>query len=100
MLQDNYETLAGNGTFSSVVPDVEKGQAVLLLDSGTSYAYAPEAMVTAMYKNVPGATFDSGVGQCTLCLIKIGLILNLICFIVGQWTVPCDQQVFLGLWIG
>lgn len=45
------------------MPNVQKGQAVLLLDSGTSYAYAPEAMVTAMYKNVPGATFDAGAGM-------------------------------------
>ncbi|KAF8306452.1 acid protease [Clavulina sp. PMI_390] len=79
ILIDKYETLSGNATFKSAVPNVSSGQGVMLLDSGTAYAYAPSDMVNAMYQNVPGATFSSSA---------------------GQWTVPCNQQVFLGIWIG
>lgn len=79
ILIDAYETSAGKATFTSAVKGVSNGQGVLLLDTGTSYVYAPTDLVTAMYKGVPGATFDASG---------------------GQWNVPCDQQVFLGFWIG
>lgn len=79
ILIDAYETSSGKATFSSAVKDVSNGQGVLLLDTGTSYVYAPTDLVTAMYKGVPGASFDASA---------------------GQWNVPCDQQVFLGFWIG
>ncbi|KAL1747454.1 aspartic peptidase domain-containing protein [Schizophyllum fasciatum] len=61
------------------VPNVQVNQAVALLDSGTSYTYAPDDIVDAIYKNVDGAKFDSGL---------------------GQWVLPCDAEIDMALQIG
>jgi hypothetical protein len=49
------------------------------MDSGTSYIYAPKAMVDSIYSDVPGAKFDTGS---------------------GTWTMPCDSQVYVAFNIG
>jgi saccharopepsin len=49
------------------------------LYSGTTYAYASEDFCKNLYSAVPGATFSSTL---------------------GQWVVPCNQEVNLGLSIG
>ncbi|EAU84781.1 hypothetical protein CC1G_00300 [Coprinopsis cinerea okayama7 len=54
-------------------------KAVVLLDSGASYTYAPPEICEAIYGNVPGASFDAAV---------------------GAWIVPCDQEVNMALQIG
>jgi hypothetical protein len=71
-------------------------KAVVLLDSGTSYSfvqisvfyclpgvdvmrrYAPTEVCKAIYRNVPGATFDSGS---------------------GQWIVPCGAEIDMAIQI-
>ncbi|EKM59341.1 uncharacterized protein PHACADRAFT_249769 [Phanerochaete carnosa HHB-10118-sp] len=64
---------------SSVVAGVPEGQAVVLLDSGTSWTYAPPDVCTAIYGSVPGATFDDDL---------------------GQWTVPCGAEIDIALQFG
>lgn len=73
--------LVGSKTIpvSSTVAGAPSGKAVVLLDTGTSYVYAPEDVCTAIYSGVPGAKFDSGL---------------------GQWVVPCDQELDVALQIG
>lgn len=61
--KDSYETLGGKATFTSVVQGVSNGQGVLLLDTGSSYVYAPPDVVTAMYQNVPGAKYSDSLGK-------------------------------------
>ncbi|KDQ15395.1 hypothetical protein BOTBODRAFT_31717 [Botryobasidium botryosum FD-172 SS1] len=63
----------------SVVFTAPTGTAVILLDSGTSYTYAPSSMVTDIYGNVPGAYYSPAQ---------------------GEWIVPCDAQVYVSFWIG
>lgn len=53
--------------------------AVMLADTGSSYAYAPPAVVTGLYGGIAGASFDSGT---------------------NTWSVPCDAEVNFALWIG
>ncbi|KAI0092630.1 aspartic peptidase domain-containing protein [Irpex rosettiformis] len=64
---------------SSVVDGAPSGKAVVLLDSGTSYTYAPPEICTAIYGSIPNATYDSSA---------------------GQWKVPCDQEVNIALQFG
>lgn len=64
---------------TSVVAGVPEGKAVVLLDSGTSYTYAPPDVCTAIYGSVPGAKYDEGL---------------------GQWTVPCDAEIDIALQFG
>ncbi|KAI0347326.1 acid protease [Trametopsis cervina] len=64
---------------SSVVNGAPAGKAVVLLDSGTSYTYAPEAVCNAIYGSVSGANFDSSL---------------------GQWTVPCSAEIDIALQFG
>ncbi|KAF5331633.1 hypothetical protein D9611_007674 [Ephemerocybe angulata] len=54
-------------------------KAVVLLDSGSSYTYAPPAIVEAIYKNVPGAALDTAS---------------------GYWRVPCEVEINMALQIG
>ncbi|KAJ6613449.1 aspartic peptidase domain-containing protein [Mycena sp. CBHHK59/15] len=54
-------------------------RAVVLLDSGTSYTYAPTAMCDAIYSGVSGAQYDASL---------------------GQWVVPCDAEVDIALQFG
>ncbi|CUA69158.1 hypothetical protein RSOLAG22IIIB_03837 [Rhizoctonia solani] len=80
VLIDSYDTTgAVSHTLSSTVPGVANDKAVALLDSGTSYSYASEEFCTNIYSSISGATFSSAL---------------------GQWVVPCDQEINLGLTIG
>ncbi|KAJ7276396.1 aspartic peptidase domain-containing protein [Mycena haematopus] len=49
---------------------------VVLLDSGTSYSYAPTEICQAIYGGVPGAQYNASL---------------------GQWTLPCDAEVDIAL---
>ncbi|KAJ1308995.1 hypothetical protein OPQ81_004677 [Rhizoctonia solani] len=80
VLIDSYDTTgAVPHTLSSTVSGVPSGKAVALLDSGTSYSYASEEFCRNIYSSIPGATFSSAL---------------------GQWVVPCNQEINLGLTIG
>ncbi|KAJ7180081.1 acid protease [Mycena crocata] len=63
----------------STVKGVPSNRAVVLLDSGTSYTYAPTAICDAIYGGVPGAQYSSTM---------------------GQWIVPCDAEVDIALQFG
>ncbi|CCO28110.1 hypothetical protein BN14_02102 [Rhizoctonia solani AG-1 IB] len=79
VLIDGYDTTGAiTHTLSSVVPGVPSGKAVALLDSGTSYSYASEEFCKNIYSTIPGAKFSSTL---------------------GQWVVPCEEEVNLGLTI-
>ncbi|EMD40676.1 hypothetical protein CERSUDRAFT_43711, partial [Gelatoporia subvermispora B] len=73
--------LVGGSTVpvSSVVVGAPSGKAVVMLDSGTSYTYAPEDVCNAIYGGIPGAQYDASL---------------------GQWTVPCDAEVDMALQFG
>lgn len=80
VLVDGYDTTgAMSHSFSSSVSGVPSGKAVALLDSGTSYAYGSEEFCKNLYSSIPGATFSSTL---------------------GQWVMPCTQEVNLGITIG
>ncbi|EUC66458.1 eukaryotic aspartyl protease [Rhizoctonia solani AG-3 Rhs1AP] len=80
VLLDSYDTTgAASHTLSSTVSGVPSGKAVALLDSGTTYSYASEEFCKNIYASIPGATFSSAL---------------------GQWVVPCKEEVNLGLIIG
>ncbi|KAI0036724.1 aspartic peptidase domain-containing protein [Vararia minispora EC-137] len=63
---------------SSVVSGAPSDKAVVLLDSGSSYTYAPTQIVNAIYGNISGASFDSGA---------------------QQWQVPCTAEIDLAFQI-
>ncbi|CAE7103022.1 unnamed protein product, partial [Rhizoctonia solani] len=80
VLIDGYDTTgAASHTLSSAVSGVPSGKAVALLDSGTSYSYASEEFCKNVYSSIPGATFSSTL---------------------GQWVIPCKEEIDLGLTIG
>ncbi|KAJ3498998.1 hypothetical protein NLJ89_g10148 [Agrocybe chaxingu] len=54
-------------------------KAVVLMDSGSSYSYAPKSIVDAIYGGVDGASYDPAA---------------------GYWKVPCSAEVNLALQIG
>ncbi|KAF9259504.1 acid protease [Marasmius fiardii PR-910] len=64
---------------TTTVPDVPGNKAVVLLDSGTSWTYAPTEICQAIYGDVQGAYLDSAL---------------------GQWIVPCDAEIDIALQIG
>ncbi|KAH7929443.1 acid protease [Leucogyrophana mollusca] len=63
---------------SSSVSGAPSNKAVVLLDSGTSYTYAPTDVCQAIYGGVAGAQYDSGL---------------------GQWVVPCSAEIDMALQI-
>ncbi|KAL0579550.1 hypothetical protein V5O48_002479 [Marasmius crinis-equi] len=74
--------LFSNG--SAVIPktsvaDAPGNKAVVLLDSGTSWTYAPTEVVEAIYGGVSGAYLDKSL---------------------GQWIVPCNAEIDIALQIG
>ncbi len=78
VLLDGYEY--ADGVKRTMTTKVEGApSSVVLLDTGASYAYASQDVVSGLYSSVQGASFDSGK---------------------GMWTVPCDQEVNFALWIG
>ncbi|KAI0832488.1 acid protease [Trametes gibbosa] len=64
---------------TSTVSNTPSGKTVVMLDSGTSYTYAPKAVCDAMYQNIAGATYNTAL---------------------GQWVVPCDAEVDVALQFG
>ncbi|RDX55693.1 acid protease [Lentinus brumalis] len=70
---------SGPIALSSTVSGAPSGKAVVMLDSGTSYTYAPEDVCNAIYGSIQGASYNSGL---------------------GQWIVPCDAEVDIALQFG
>ncbi|KDQ64498.1 hypothetical protein JAAARDRAFT_28127 [Jaapia argillacea MUCL 33604] len=64
---------------TSTIPGAPSGKAVVLLDSGTSYTYASTDVCQAIYGSVPGAQFDTSL---------------------GQWVVPCSAEIDIAIQIG
>ncbi|KAF8338778.1 aspartic peptidase domain-containing protein [Cantharellus anzutake] len=77
ILIDGYEVSDGAKTLTSSVSSVPNGKAVVLLDTGTAYVYAPSDLVTAMYGNVQGATYDSSAGHWVYLVINSGRRIDL-----------------------
>ncbi|KAJ7498927.1 aspartic peptidase domain-containing protein [Mycena latifolia] len=73
--------LVGNTvvTPTTTVAGAPSNRAVVLLDSGTSYTYAPTAICDAIYSGVSGAQYSATL---------------------GQWVVPCDAEVDIALQFG
>lgn len=65
-------------TVTSKIPNAPVNRAVVLLDTGTSYTYAPPEVCQAIYGGIPGATYDSNS---------------------QLWLIPCDQEVDVALQI-
>ncbi|KDQ28961.1 hypothetical protein PLEOSDRAFT_1112018 [Pleurotus ostreatus PC15] len=63
---------------NTTVSGAPGGRAVILLDSGTSYTYAPKEICDEIYANVPGAKYDPSM---------------------GQWVVPCSAEISIALQI-
>ncbi|CCM04794.1 uncharacterized protein FIBRA_06987 [Fibroporia radiculosa] len=66
-------------TVSSTVSGAPSNRAVVVLDSGTSYTYAPTEICNAIYGGVSGANYEPSL---------------------GQWVVPCDAEVDIALQFG
>jgi len=64
---------------TTTVPRAPSNKAVALMDSGSSYTYAPKAICEAIYGNIPGAAYDP-----TLL----------------TYTVPCNAEIDMALQIG
>lgn len=65
-------------TVTSKIPDAPVNRAVVLLDTGTSYTYAPPEVCQAIYGNIPGATYDP----------------------TSQlWLLPCNNEIDVALQI-
>jgi hypothetical protein len=65
-------------TVTSKINDAPANRAVVLLDTGTSYTYAPPEVCEAIYGGVPGARYDSTA---------------------HLWLIPCNQEVDVALQI-
>jgi len=63
---------------TTTVAGAPGNKAVALLDSGTSYSYAPTEVCQAIYGGVTGAKFDSSA---------------------GQWIVPCEAEIDMAIQI-
>ncbi|KAF8222162.1 acid protease [Tricholoma matsutake] len=66
-------------TPTTTVVGAPNNKAVVLLDSGSSFTYAPKEICAAIYSNVTGAQYDESL---------------------GQWVVPCDYEIDMALQIG
>lgn len=73
--------MVGSNTYdvTTNVPDAPSNNAVVLLDSGTSYSYCTVDAAESIYGSIDGASFDSSS---------------------GLWTVPCDAEVDMALQFG
>ncbi|KAJ3554113.1 hypothetical protein NM688_g3271 [Phlebia brevispora] len=89
---------SGNSSVQSVQ---NTSQVVVVLDSGTTEATAPPYYVDAMYKDIPGATFDENInGYYVPCDTKTNISM-----VFGNYTYPmhpidainiCDANVTSG----
>ncbi|KAG6854788.1 hypothetical protein C0991_001215 [Blastosporella zonata] len=66
-------------TPTTTVVGAPNNKAVILMDSGSSFTYAPKAICDAIYSGISGASFDSSL---------------------GQWIVPCEYEIDMALQIG
>ncbi|KAH9947244.1 aspartic peptidase domain-containing protein [Amylocystis lapponica] len=64
---------------SSTVANAPTDKAVVMLDSGTSYTYAPTEVVDHIYGSIAGASYSAAL---------------------GQWIVPCSSEVDIALQFG
>jgi saccharopepsin len=91
---------------STRVEEAPSNKAVALMDSGSSYTYAPKGVVDAIYANVPGARFDAKNGYWIVpCTIEINMAFQ----IAGEIfpvhpldvnpTFPLDPQSCIGSFI-
>ncbi|KAH9943379.1 acid protease [Epithele typhae] len=74
--------IANNDTvtpLTSTVSGAPSGKAVVMLDSGTSYTYAPVDICDTIYGRISGAKYDASL---------------------GQWVVPCDAEIDIALQFG
>jgi hypothetical protein len=71
--------IVGGTTITPTTTVVGAPKAVTLLDSGTTYTYAPTDICNAIYGDVDGAHFDSDS---------------------GQWIVPCSIEIDLAFQFG
>ncbi|KAF9221963.1 acid protease [Gyrodon lividus] len=78
VLLDSFIVGTQTNDVSSTMLGVPASKAVILLDSGTSYTYAPVDVCTAIYGGVPGAQYEPNL---------------------GQWIVPCDAEIDMALQI-
>jgi len=65
-------------TVTSKITNAPVNRAVVLLDTGTSYTYAPPEVCQAIYSGVPGARYNSTS---------------------HLWLIPCNQEVDVALQI-
>ncbi|KAJ3563842.1 hypothetical protein NP233_g8671 [Leucocoprinus birnbaumii] len=61
------------------VTGAPSNKAVILMDSGASYTYAPKSITDAIYANISGAQFDQKS---------------------NQWLVPCGHEIDMAFQIG
>jgi len=76
------DSIIANGqklSLTSAVKNAPSNKAVGLLDTGTSFVFAPENIVTAIYGSIPDATFSQTL---------------------NKWIVPCDAEVDVSIVIG
>lgn len=78
VLVDSIAVDGADITFDSVISSVPDGRVVALLDSGTTYSYAPPEVAQAIYGGVEGAVLNE---------------------ITNQWEVPCSAGIRLTIWI-
>ncbi|KAH9482643.1 putative aspartic-type endopeptidase CTSD [Psilocybe cubensis] len=64
---------------STKVNGAPSNKAVVLMDSGSSYTYAPKEICDAIYGNVAGAAFDPAI---------------------GYWRVPCSAEINMAFQVG
>ncbi|KAG6821281.1 hypothetical protein H0H93_002391 [Arthromyces matolae] len=64
---------------STDVVGAPSNKAVILMDSGSSFTYAPKTICDAIYGGIEGASFDNAS---------------------GQWIVPCGFEIDMALQIG
>lgn len=79
VLSDSYAIHGMKQDLVSTVPNVPSGKANVLLDSGTSFVFAPPQVAKDIYSSVPGAFLNTTT---------------------NQWSVPCDSEISVTLWIG
>ncbi|KAG2086405.1 hypothetical protein BD769DRAFT_1681205 [Suillus cothurnatus] len=83
---------------STGVQGAPSNKAVVLLDSGTPYTYAPTDVCEAIYSGVSGAQYNSDLGQCTvpydaeIDMAKNGLTMA---FFYGYCGDQCNFRAFL-----
>ena len=78
VLLEAFHVGAKPTTVTSKIPKAPVNRAVVLLDTGTSYTYAPPEVCQNIYGGIPGATYD---------------------LISQLWLIPCNQEVDVALQI-